>query len=195
MFDPCQGLRITAYLQTAIDRARGNDFSILCYGRHIKYSQTLFAALMMSSDRRVLALCSGGSLGSLPYSLTILMSRCNDGTILITHDNLGIAELDQFTDARSLPRGFDRLLNNHLHRLNARIGPVQFPRDADWRCVNDIYHAKTDRIVQRGWHYIEPAHDYIRLTPWGSFYATILHGMKIIHRPISLVHRAVARTA
>src|SRR4051812_2400279 len=81
MFDPCEGLRITAYLQSGIDRALANGFSIRCYGRHIKHPQTLFATLLLSSDRLVLALCSDGRIGSLPYSLTILMSRCRDGTI------------------------------------------------------------------------------------------------------------------
>lgn len=196
MFDPCEGVRLTPYLHNAMDRAMANRFRIRCYGRHIKYRDTLFAMLLMSEDRRVLALCGGGGLGRLPYSLTILMSRCRDGTILLTYDSVGIAELDRMTDARSGPAGFDRLLRDHLRRVDARVAPELFPADADWRCVDEIYWAKTDRIVERGLaKYVGGGKDYIRLTLRGSFYSTVMHGMKLIHRPFWLMRRVVARPA
>jgi len=196
MFEPCGGLKMTAYMQNSIDRALVNGFSHRCYGRHIKYRDTLFGVLMISPDRRMLALIAGGGLGKLAYSLTILISRCRDGTILITYDSIGIAELDRLTDAQSSPRGFDRILQEHVKRLDAQIAPEIFPANADWTCVDKIYWEKTDRIVERGLaKYVGGGKDYIRFTLRGSFWSTMIHGLKIIHRPIWLARRAVARPA
>jgi hypothetical protein len=191
MFEAGTVLITTKYLRTAVARALANQFVVRCEGHHIKYNQTLFATLLLSADRLVLALCADGSLHGFRYPLIILLSRFKDGSLLITMDNLGVAELDQMTDLLNTARvGFDEMLRRHTRRLQSRIGPSPFPPNADWSTVNEFYWAKSDRIVARGLAvYVDPHHDYIRYTLWGSFRATVLHGMKILHRPATYIDR------
>jgi hypothetical protein len=83
MFEAGPILRTTKYFRTAVARALANQFAIRCEGHHIKYNQTLFATLLLSADRLVLAICADGSLHGFGYPLTILLSRFKDGSLLI----------------------------------------------------------------------------------------------------------------
>ncbi|MGA2441064.1 MAG: hypothetical protein ABSH08_08900 [Tepidisphaeraceae bacterium] len=175
----------TKYLQLMTAAALAHGFTLRCTGHHVKYKNTLFAALYLSADRTILALIADGSIGAFRQPKTLLMSRFKDGSIVITINDAGMIELDEMTHRYILINaGFDELLAKHLALKNERIGPSLFPATADWTAVDNLYKEKTDRIVARGLaRYTDAGHDFARYTPWGSFRATILFGIALTHRP------------
>jgi hypothetical protein len=116
---------------------------------------------------------------------TTLMSRFNDGSLLFTSDLVGACELDPFTERQNMMNAdFREMLAKHCARLQERIAPRPFPFDSGWTTVDEMYRAQCDRIIERGLaRYTDADREFMRLTVWGSFRASILHGLQAVHRP------------
>jgi hypothetical protein len=196
MFEPGgEAVPWSPYMQAMANVAMAEGFLVHCTGRHTKYPDTLFAVLLLSPDRRVLALCGDGTMLGLRAQMTILISRFGDGALLITTDDVGVCELDPLTRRQSLMRAdFRELFAKHTKAARQRIAPSPFPPDSDWSTVDRVYRERFDRIVARGLaRYVGDDRERIRYTVWGSFRASILHGLATLHRPVMYLRQFKAR--
>ena len=179
---------VPPYVKVMLQHAASMGFTWRGHGEHTKYGPKLQAELMLSADLFTLAIVGQGHIAGMPSKKTILLGQFDDGSMLVTVDEAGIAELDPNTRRNIVMNAdFEELVRAHYDELQRSPAmAVPFPADADWSVVDAIYRARTDRIVERGLaRYCDLGRERFCYTPIGSFRATIVHGIVQLLNPSS----------
>jgi len=178
-FESAELPSLTPYMEVVVEQATSLGFVYRDSGIHVKYGEKWIGALLLSADACILAVVSQGNLYRLTSKKTVLMSRFSNDSVLITVDEAGTAELDPMTTRQIVMNAsFSELLDKHLNRIQQISVPRQFPADADWSNLDELNLLRNDRIVARGLAvYLNPEKTAIRYTAWGSFRASIVHGI------------------
>lgn len=181
----------STYFENMINSAVANGFTFVADGVHPKY-QSLFAALFCSPDQKTLTVIADGTIINLRSRKTYLISQKSDGTVLITITDPGTCEFDPLTQREiMLKASFDELWKKHVSRVDESGRMVTFKPAGAWAALDEIWRARVSRIVNRGLaNYLGDGRDFYRYTVWGSFRATIVHGLGQVLRPSNWVrHR------
>jgi hypothetical protein len=185
MFESGEVPSLPPYLQAMTQDAIERGCTFTGTGYHTKYKQKLCAVLMFSADRRAMIVVGEGTIANLPYKQTMLISRFRNGAFLFTVDLVGAAELDPLTQRQILMKAdFGEMIDKHSARLEEGNIPVPFASDADWSALDQIYRTRVDRMVKADLaRYVDADREIYCYSIWGSFRATILHGLGQIFRP------------
>jgi len=188
-FESAQLGELPGYLNAMIASAIANGFRICDSGHHTKHKEKMWGALVLSPDRKILAVIGDGTISGLRSRWTVLMSRLKDGSFFFTCDQAGSAELDPMTKRQILMKAdFNEMFTKHSARLAEGIVPLDFPEKSNWTTMDEVYRARVDRIVTMGLaRYVDADRQMYCYSPWGSFRATILHGLGQVIRPSSFV--------
>jgi hypothetical protein len=172
-------------MTTIIEDATALGFEYLDSGTHVKYKEKWIGVLLLSADATILAVVSHGRLYNMTSKKTMLLSRFADDCVLITVDDAGTAELDPLTIRQiSMNASFSELLQKHTNRARQISLPREFPPDAGWNNLDELNRLRNDRMVAKGLAlYANPEKTLFRYTIWGSFRASILHGIGQILLP------------
>ena len=191
MFESAEVLGLPPYLQAMTQSAIDRGCSFTGTGCHTKYKQKLSAVLMFSSDRGTMIVAGEGAIANLPYKQTMLISQFKNGGFLFTVDLVGAAELDPLTQRQILMKAdFDEMIDKHTARLREGNVPIPFAADADWSALDQIYRTRVDRMVKANLaRYVDADREIYCYSVWGSFRATIQHGLRQIFRPTNFARQ------
>jgi hypothetical protein len=179
MFDSAQLRSASDYMQAVARDAYALGYQWRDGGIHTKFREKIQAGLLLSSDRLTLAIVGDGHIAGMRSRKSILISKLRNGQIVMTVDEAGTAELDPLTTRQIIMNAsFNELHRAHVAKLMELPPAEPFPPEAGWEQIDQLYRARSDRVVERGLaSYTDPRREFFRYTMWGSFRTSILHGI------------------
>lgn len=163
-----------SYTFAMAHEAAALGFGWLGAGEHVK-NRTGKAVLMLSPDFSTLAVIGQGTVAKVPMKKTILYSRFPDGSVMMSVDQFGTAELDPLTTRHiALDAKFTDLWTSHTKELALRSPVVPFTMSDSWHTIDEINTQRTQRMVDAGLaRWADREHAFFRYTPRGSYLAIV----------------------
>jgi len=135
------------------------------------YQNKVLATIWFSPDRRILAVCAGGTVLKMPSCRTRLITLLKDGRVLVTADETdagdqsGVYILDRIIHVT-----FDELLAGHRNRMVQHAQDIiPFPEESATDACLAVLKRRMETMIARGLAaYCDPDHLSWRYTPWGA---------------------------
>jgi hypothetical protein len=162
--------------------------------------QKYYAALWLSSCRRVLAAVRWGTIGGLKANKTVLYSALENGRYIVTADGFTGAETPGLYDDSVLPDvDFDALVHRHEERLVESRQPVRQLHNEGLAEYEAILERRARFLVEQGdAYFVDGEESAIRSTLKGAFNGVgrLFQPTRYLDRKSAIVRRkAAARPA